>query len=330
MKRVESALYSYRLCDLPLEQVEERLDYFQQHLNRELQARGIRFQFHLYVSDDWFCPDGVPGIAMPFYLFSKKLCQIERYEVGYLEGSSEKQIMKLLRHELGHCIDNAYRLRKNRQRQRVFGSSKQEYPESYTPKKYSKNFVHYLGDNYAQSHPDEDFAETFAVWLDPESQWQQRYLGSGALRKLEFIDQLMHSLRNKRPFLKNNFRVDPIERLKLTLSEYYTEKSNRLNLGYRKRLDQQIQSIFSNEGGRKKQWTLGRYLRSQKSEICKKVAKRTGAYRYQVEFALNQTIERADVIQIHGTKAEFNRKSPLLVERNFRYLKENQQLKFYL
>ena len=40
---------------------------------------------------------------------------------------------------------------------------------------------------YAQSHPDEDFAETFAVWLAPDSHWRERYAGWPVLRKLEYV-----------------------------------------------------------------------------------------------------------------------------------------------
>ena len=85
--------------------------------------------------------------------------------------------MKILRHEAGHAIDNAYKLRQRRRRQQMFGPSYMQYPEYYTPKPYSKSFVLHLDSWYAQSHPDEDFAETFAVWLTPESDWRARYAG---------------------------------------------------------------------------------------------------------------------------------------------------------
>ena len=107
--------------------------------------------------------------------------------------------MRILRHESGHAIDNAYRLRRRRRRQQLFGKPSQPYPQHYTPKPYSKSFVLHLERWYAQSHPDEDFAETFAVWLTPKSSWRQRYAGWPALRKLEYVDDLMESSPARRP-----------------------------------------------------------------------------------------------------------------------------------
>ncbi len=94
-----------------------------------------------------------------------------------VEGGQEETCLRILRHEAGHAIDNAYQLRRRPTRRRLFGNPDIEYPEYYTPKPYSKSFVQHLDHWYAQSHPDEDFAETFAVWLDPSSLWALRYAG---------------------------------------------------------------------------------------------------------------------------------------------------------
>ncbi len=130
-------------------------------------------------------------IAVPFYLAHPRLEKLEEAQMLEVEGGEHEWGMRILRHEAGHAIDNAYRLRLRRQRREVFGSPSEPYPEFYTPKPYSKSFVLHLDAWYAQSHPDEDFAETFAVWLTPNSEWRQRYAGWPALRKLEYMDQLM-------------------------------------------------------------------------------------------------------------------------------------------
>ena len=116
-----------------------------------------------------------------------------------VEGGDHDSCMRILRHEAGHAIDNAFHLRRRRQRRELFGDHKLPYPEHYTPKPYSKNFVLHLDSWYAQSHPDEDFAETFALWLTPDAQWRQRYHDWPALRKLEYVDQLMRSLAGRTP-----------------------------------------------------------------------------------------------------------------------------------
>ncbi|MCK7497714.1 MAG: putative zinc-binding metallopeptidase [Comamonadaceae bacterium] len=58
---------------------------------------------------------------------------------------------------------------------RRFGRASRHYPESYLPRPGSRNYVVHLDHWYAQSHPAEDWAETFAVWLDPRSRWRERY-----------------------------------------------------------------------------------------------------------------------------------------------------------
>ncbi|NQZ20208.1 MAG: putative zinc-binding metallopeptidase [Bdellovibrionales bacterium] len=256
--------------------------------------------------------------------------KIEKQQIGYVEGTTEKQILKLMRHELGHCIDNAIRLRKNSQRQKVFGSSQKEYPDYYTPKKYAQGYVHYLGDNYAQSHPDEDFAETFAVWLDPKSDWRNRYATKRANVKLEFMDQLMRSLRNKRPQLKNKFRVDPIEKLKITLKEHYQLKRSRLKLNRLDRIDRELKTLQVKDEGLGQRELLSSYLRKERKNLCRNLSRSSGTYVYQVNYVINKTIERAERMNIITTKEQLHRQAPLLLERNYRYLKEKQKLRFYL
>src|SRR5712692_10191877 len=146
-----------------------------QQLYAELAARQLLFRPHVWLSNEWFTPDGVPGIAVPFYLAHPRLAKLELDQMLEVEGGTPEWCMRILRHETGHALDNAYRLRQRRRRQQLFGRSSREYPEHYVPRPYSKRFVLHLEPWYAQSHPDEDFAETFAVWLSPEAEWRQRY-----------------------------------------------------------------------------------------------------------------------------------------------------------
>src|SRR6187431_1480477 len=190
----DEALLDLRLAELPLT-IEGPLAERVAQLGRELQERGLQLPLHFYLSDEWFTPDGTSAIAIPFYLAHPRLSKLEEAQMLEVEGGEHEWCMRILRHEAGHAIDNAYKLRLRRQRRRIFGLPTKPYPEFYTPKPYSKSFVLHLDAWYAQSHPDEDFAETFAVWLTPESEWRQRYAGWPALRKLEYMDQLMASLK---------------------------------------------------------------------------------------------------------------------------------------
>ena len=119
----------------------------------------------------------MPGVAIPFYLAHPRLARLEFAQMLEVEGGTPEWCMRILRHEAGHALDNAYGLRRRRRRQQLFGLSSKPYPEYYTPRPYSRSFVLHLEPWYAQSHPDEDFAETFAVWLTPDSPWRTRYAG---------------------------------------------------------------------------------------------------------------------------------------------------------
>jgi len=148
-------------------------------------------------SAKWFSPADVPGVALPFYLAHPRLIKLERSRMLYVEGATLETCMQYLRHEIGHAILHAYRLNRRRRWQRTFGSSSKPYPRAYQPNPASRRYVHHLPGWYAQSHPEEDFAETFAVWLRPHSGWRRRYRGWPALKKLEYVDSLMTELTGR-------------------------------------------------------------------------------------------------------------------------------------
>ena len=138
-------------------------------LHGELEQRGIGVKPHAWISDEWFSPDTTPGIAIPFYLAHPRLMRLERHKIIDVEGGTIPECMKILRHEAGHVVRHAFQLNRRRRWQELFGPSTMRYPKYYRPNPASKNYVQHLRLWYAQSHPDEDFAETFAVWLRPRS-----------------------------------------------------------------------------------------------------------------------------------------------------------------
>jgi len=155
--------------DLPLCELEVQIEGSPvqpriEQVYSELEQRGLRFRPYFWVSEDWFTPQDVPGCAVPFYLLHPRLLRLERRHMLEVEGAGRAECMKLLRHEVGHAIDHAFRLYRRRERQKLFGRSSKRYPESYGPRPRSRHFVQHLDYWYAQAHPDEDFAETFAVW----------------------------------------------------------------------------------------------------------------------------------------------------------------------
>jgi hypothetical protein len=176
----------------------------------------------VWISDDWFCPDGVFGFAVPFYLFHPKLIRLQEAKVGEAEGSNEPWCLKLLRHEIGHAIDNAFNLREMAGRKEIFGDSRRRYPKAYNPNPQSKDYVLHLEGYYAQSHPDEDWAETFAVWLDPHSNWEHKYKRwPKAMEKLLFMDYAMEQIAGQKPSLRTRQPVEPLSYLDKTLGQHY-------------------------------------------------------------------------------------------------------------
>ena len=171
-KMSDEQLLDMRICDLKLSIRGTPLEKRIEQLNAELAHRGLKFRPHCWLSDDWFSPDGIPGIAIPFYLAHPRLIRLERKQLLEVEGGTHDWCMKILRHEAGHAIDNAYRLRRKKRYRELFGPASQPYPQYYNPKPFSKSYVLHLDMWYAQSHPVEYFAETFAIWLKPRSRWR--------------------------------------------------------------------------------------------------------------------------------------------------------------
>ena len=169
--------------------------------------------------------------------------RLERAQMLEVEGGTPETCMQILRHEAGHAFDNAYELRRRRRRVNLFGSPSVDYPDFYLPRPYSKSFVLHLDSWYAQSHPDEDFAETFAVWLTPDADWRARYADWPASRKLEYMDELMREIAGRPPVVKTRRRVEPLERLRTTLRKHYATKRQHYGVDYPNFYDRDLRKL---------------------------------------------------------------------------------------
>ena len=243
----DEQLLDLRLSDLPLRIEGTSLERRVERLYHELGERGIRFKPHVWLSEEWFTPDGVPGIAIPFYLAHPRLMKLERKQMLQVEGGTEAECMRILRHEAGHAVDHAFRLHFKQRWRELFGSFAEPYPDSYRPRPNSRQYVLHLNAWYAQAHPAEDFAETFAVWLTPGSRWRRRYQGWPALRKLEYVDQLMEEVAGSPPKNKLRSKVIPLSEIKFTLREHYRRKREIYALEWPAYYDRDLRRIFSQE-----------------------------------------------------------------------------------
>jgi hypothetical protein len=293
----DETLLDVRMSDLPLT-IEGTLADRIQQFRGELESRGLRFPLHFYLSDEWFTPDGAAAIAVPFYLAHPRLAKLEEAQMLEVEGGEHEWCMRILRHEAGHAIDNAYRLRLRRERRRLFGLPTKPYPESYTPKPYSKSFVLHLDAWYAQSHPDEDFAETFAVWLTPNSEWRNRYTGWPALKKLAYMDALMQSIRNTTARVVNTAEVDPLSKLRRTLRQHYKNKRRHYGVDHPNFYDRDLRRLFSESPEFTSNITAAQFLARNRRPTRRLVASWTGIYQYTIDQVLEEMIARSRELKL--------------------------------
>ena len=328
-KLSDQELLDVRLRDLGVRiegtWIEECLD----DLYEELARRGLRFRPHAWLSNDWFVPGDIPGIAIPFYLAHPRLMKLERKHMLEVEGGTRAEMMKILRHECGHALDNAYRLERERSRQELFGDASKKYPEHYRPNPASRNYVHHLRLYYAQSHPLEDFAETFALVIASRNEgWRKRYAGWPALRKLEYVDQLLDRLQGKAPPHRSRRMPDSLPTLSATLREFYAEKRQQYSVSYPDIYDGDLRRLFSNDPKHRRHELASQFLTRNRSEIRRLVSNWTGEYQFTLDQVLKDMIGRSRELKLRAPGPERRLKMEFAIlltvkTMNFHYSRRN-------
>jgi hypothetical protein len=269
-----------------------------QRLYEELDQKGLAFHPPCYVGDEWFCPVGVPAIFIPFFLVHDRLRKLERKMILEVEGETPEWFMKLMRHEAAHAYSYAYRLYKKKKWQEQFGLASTEQSDFYRPRPYSHSYVIHLDDWYAQSHPDEDFSETFAVWLTPNLDWRQKYRGWKALQKLEYVDELMRSLAGKSPLHQPAIRPSDYDCLNLKLKTYYARKRKLYAESYPDLYDQDLQGLFAAGPDGPGTERASRYLQAHRRQLMNAVCTWTNENKYRVNLLLGKLVNRCDELDL--------------------------------
>jgi hypothetical protein len=270
-----------KICDLSLE-LPECYQAQVEKLERQLKTKGILWRPYFWLADEWFSPDGVPGIAIPFFLCHPRLQKLSTKYLGSCEGKTLAEFYKLICHETGHAIDNAYQLRKKKRRQKLFGLTSTTYPKSYTPRSDSTDYVTHLEDFYAQAHPDEDWAETFAVWLN-EKRRNKIYHGTKAEIKLNYLDEVMQNLKSGQ---EKTSKEKPLHYKKddRTIKEFFLERRQELKLNKNNYYDKVIMNDFS----KKKHATNAfNYINKIQKEIIQNIEKKSAKDSWVIEKCLN-------------------------------------------
>ncbi len=244
---VRFELLNSRISDLNLKVDGSPVEPFVRRLHREMEAKGFRFKPGVYLTDGWGCPDRTPIIGIPFYLADERLARIEAEQTGEIEDG--KRIMTLLRHEAGHAVNYAYRLWRRPSWEEVFGRFTRPYRDVFRPDSLSREYVKHIaaypyGRTYAQKHPDEDFAETFAVWLTPRSGWRARYRNWPVMRKLLYVDGLVKEIRRRAPENTRVRLLRPVDKMTLLLADHYGKKAERYRRAARGYVDDRLREVF--------------------------------------------------------------------------------------
>lgn len=303
----DADLLKLRLKDLPVRiEGTELADYVQQ-LYSELDAKGLQFKPRIFLGDEWFSPEGMNAISVPFYLSHPRLKTLEKHLMLEVEGGTREWFMKLLRHEAGHCFDHCYKFSKRKKWSEIFGSPDLEYdPLTYRPQPYSKSYVKHLDRWYAQAHPDEDFAETFAVWLNPEMDWKKEYSQwPTALAKLQYVDQLAKdSLKTKNTAEKGRV-PSAVAQLTSTLDKYYQKRKRENADDYPDFYDSDLKLIFNGDLNQtKKELSASRFMKKHRKAIVATVSWTTSERKFTIDALVKRLTERCEVLKLQLGKSE--------------------------
>jgi len=283
-------------------------------LYAELSRKDISFKPKFYLTDTWGCPNKVPVIGIPFFYADPTLSRIEDEMNGDLED--EHELMMTLRHEAGHAINYAYRLYQSEEWQETFGRFSEPYRDYFHPNPHSKDFVkhlyqqvgQYAGRIYAQKHPDEDFAETFAIWLTPRSSWRQKYRNWGALKKLKYVDLLMKKIGPRKPPVTNGELIRPIESLNFTLLEYYNKSEERYRQKAQGYVDDVLRDIFSTNGKGENRVPAGWFIEKNRTHLVEMISHWTGERISSVQPLIDKLIDRAKELNLNLSPHRQSRK----------------------
>lgn len=294
-------LLNTRVCDLQLAIEGSPVEPMIRQIRRELEAKGIKFMPTFYLTDSWGCPDEVPAVGIPFYLADRRLARIEEEQTGEIEDV--RTTMMYLRHEVGHALNYAYRLWEWPGWADVFGKFSKPYRDVFLPDPSSRDFVRHLvhsqyGRNYAQKHPDEDFAETFAIWLTPRSGWRRKYRFWPALRKLTFIAKLMRGLKGRPlPAVTSGLLVNPVKDMTMPLAEHYGQRAERYRAAAQGYVDDKLGQVFPRVRA-KGQVPACQFIRRHHNKLASSISIWSGLDAEEVTTILDKLDDRARFLKL--------------------------------
>ncbi len=307
-----------RICDFDLRIEGRPLEKLIERFSAEIRAHGFRhLRPSFYLTDGWGVPEGTVAIGIPFYLADEQLLRVQGLRGGMVEGEGDEDILRYLRHELGHVVNYAYRLYATEEWTRLFGPMSRPYTEEYRVIPFSTDFVRHLPGGYAQKHPDEDWAETFAVWMAPASDWRELYVDSpGALAKLEYCQRTLEELKEREPDVTNAEIDYDTRAMRVTVQEYY-DKVELASATIPRSLDGDLRVIFARRGAPTEGEESGRtgeaalLLSRQRDSLANSVYRWTGVDPDILRQLIAHLVGRAGVL---GLTYSLKERDAILVE----------------
>jgi hypothetical protein len=296
----ESKLWSTPLRDLGLKIEGTQLEPVIAEFLREVETAGIRkVKPHFYLATDWVVHDDTIAIGIPFYLARADLIALHAEQEGHLEGVGRAELLRYLRHEMGHVMNYAYQLYNREDWVQLFGSMTQPYVEEYRPEPFSRRFVVHLPGWYAQKHPDEDWAETFAVRMTPGADWRRAYSGwPEALKKLDYCNRTMQEVRDQEPLVTALDLDWEVSNITDSLAEHYRSLAFTESEVPPPGLDGALQTIFTRlseptDSKQVQRLAAADLIRKQEGEIMADVYRWTGHFPERTRILLRHLASRA-------------------------------------
>jgi len=308
---VRYELLNTKISDLKLKIGGSPVEPMIRQVQRELDAKGIEFSPTFYLTDSWGCPDEIPAVGIPFYLADRRLSRIEEEQTGEIEDS--RTTMMFIRHEVGHALNYAYRLWEWPGWSDIFGKFSKPYRDVFLPDPSSRDFVRHLvhsqyGRNYAQKHPDEDFAETFAIWLTPRSGWRRKYRFWPALRKLAFVSNLMRNVKNRPvPAVASGPLLNPVEGMNMVLAEHYGQRAERYRATAQGYVDDKLGQVFP-QVRTKTQIQASQFIRQHRNQLVSSISVWSGLDIEEVTTILDKLADRARFLNLKMPRRKGNEK----------------------
>jgi hypothetical protein len=299
----EANLGSTAIRDLKLTIEGTRLEPVVAEFQRELESVGIhKLRPRMYLSTEWGVAFNTVAIGIPFYLARPDLTALHAERHGHIEGFGPNDILRYLRHEMGHVVNYGYKLYDEPEWVNLFGSITQPYVEEYRPAPFSRRYVRHLPGWYAQKHPDEDWAETFAVWMTPGLSWREEYHDRpAALAKLLYCDRTMARLKDQPPLVTTTELDEDVGQIPYSVDQFYRDQ--QLPAEFPVGLDGALRAIFEDLGAPEDLTSIAQrmpasgLIRKQERVLMANIYRWTGHFPERSRALLRRLAERADELQ---------------------------------